>query len=693
MADILFTQIPGENLRSGTDLIQTSGRDAIGMAPGRYVCDSLATAALFAAHPRFVARSSNNRFWRALPEADRIAVELGGAKGDGSADDGPAIRAAALYAAAIGVRGVRFGAASYRVEAIPPSELVVAGNPPLQLIPAVSAIHDYGGAVFTRQGPGRGLLFHPSNVGPITELPLAADVAIGTREVMLAGSGGAALAVGDWVLWQLGEFPYDTPETPCWEIARVEAITGNAIRLDRPVPEAITLSTITGPNKRLRKLAVLRDCTIRDLTLSGPAIEDGIALYCAQRVRIERVGARNIGAGTVVAQYCDGLTIEDCWQDGSLLTQASFGPAFNFAETRNCLLIRPRATGTLCLVSAEAGAEVSVLSGQFANTKVDAQGQPLGSQVVVVSAIGRASVTAHDLTVTGHGGYRLAETSNGVLGYDGEVLFTGTTRLRHPSAPYSIPLGAITGTLDLNLGGVRESYNFERLRNWKRRFALRDGEYAYAFGPAGLLVRARAYASPGVTVGAGQQLTGLWVGRVSNNGSNVADGPTRELDPGKDVALPCYGGLVGGAQWTNRNEPLALLCTTATNGGLNAANEFVEFEGWFAEQSDLDVPLSEAAFRSAGIERDPFEALFSAYDLPAVGAGATVTIDLPIPDMTPGDFIDGVHLSGGFAGLELRGAEARAGLARLTVANPTAAAIDRVAADLAVSFFRAMIGT
>ena len=74
MADILFTQIAGENLRSGTDLIQTSGRDAIGIAPGRYVSDSTATPTLFAAHPRFVAKSSNNRYWRALPPKGRIGI-------------------------------------------------------------------------------------------------------------------------------------------------------------------------------------------------------------------------------------------------------------------------------------------------------------------------------------------------------------------------------------------------------------------------------------------------------------------------------------------------------------------------------------------------------------------------------------------------------------------------------------------
>lgn len=94
MADFLFTEFAQQNLRPGTDIVLTNGRETLGIALARYVSDALATAALFAAHPRFVGRSCNGRYWRAVPELGRIAVEVGGAKGDGLADDGPAIRAA-----------------------------------------------------------------------------------------------------------------------------------------------------------------------------------------------------------------------------------------------------------------------------------------------------------------------------------------------------------------------------------------------------------------------------------------------------------------------------------------------------------------------------------------------------------------------------------------------------------------------
>ena len=480
----------------------------------------------------------------------------------------------------------------------------------------------------------------------------------------------------------MGELPYDTPETLNWAFAKVLAITGNVVKLDKPMPEGLILSSVSGANKRLRKLTVLSDYVLRDLVLTGPA-DEGVSLYCAERVRIQNVGGRNLGVGTVVAQYCDGLTIEDCWQDGTLLTQASFGTAFTFAETRNTVLLRPRARATLGLVRGEAGAQVTVIGGSFENSLTNAQGQPLGNQVVVVNAQGRSSMTLHDLTITGFGGYRLLETSNGVVGYEGVAQFSGTLRLNHPTAPYSVPLSSVTGTLDMTINGTREIYNFERLRHWSKRFVLRDGEFRYVFGPAGLLARARAYLTPGVTTGALGQLTGLWLGRQGDNGTNVASGV---LIPGKDVNIPTYAGDVAGPQWTMRNQPIGLLCVTAANAGLNAANEFVEFEGWFAEQSELDVTLSEDAVRSAGNELDPLEAVFPAYDLPAIAAGQTLVVTLPIADMASSDFVDSVRFTGGFTGLELRGAEPSAGSLKLFIANPGTAAIDRAPTDLGIAF-------
>jgi hypothetical protein len=688
MPDYLFSQLTSQSIVTGTDIVQTSGRITIGVAPGRYVSDSVATASFRAAHPRLVVLTNNARNFRALPEAGRIPVELAGAKGDNLIDDGPAIRASLAYSNAIGARGFSCGSAKYRVE----GDTALPSAPTMGLT-ATAAIHDWGGAVISRQNAGRGIVFDPSFTSAIVNLPLAADVIAGTRTVTLTTGGGASLVAGDTVLWQLGELPYDTPETLNWDIAKVTSIAGDVVTLDKPIPTGLTLSTVTGANKRLRKMSVLRDFTLRNVTFDHiGAVHEGVSLYGAQRVRIERVGGRNCSAGLVVAQYCDGLTIDDCWLDTTTVSQPSFGAAFSFAECRNVLLNHPRARGALNLVKVEAGAEATVIGGHFENTLVNASGESLGASIVVLSATGRGSITAHDLTITGYGGYNLAETSNGQPDYTGGILLTGTTRLKHPTSPFNIPLEYLSGTLEMEIGGLRQIYNFQKLRTWKRRFQLRDGQMIFVLGPPGILVRARVYTSEGVTVGNGQQLHSFYVGRNGDNGENIAQGSNGQLVPGQDIAISMYGGTVGGALWNLRANALQILVGTAEGAGLNAANEFVEFEGWIAEQKDINFAVTEAAWRSTGGDRDPMEALFPSYDLPAIAAGGELVIELAIPDMSDRDFIEAVRITGGFGGLTLVSSEALSGKARLVFGNPGTSAIDRTAADLGIEFSRPLIG-
>ncbi len=222
---------------------------------------------------------------------------------------------------------------------------------------------------------------------------------------------------------------------------------------------------------------------------------------------------------------------------------------------------------------------------------------------------------------------------------------------------------------------------------------LRDGETLNVFGPTGMLVRARLYTSPGLTVGQGQQLTGFYLGRQGDNGFNVANGIGGQLIPGKDTGVRLFGGTVGGTQWNLRLAPLKIMVVTAAGAGLNAANEFVEFEGWIAEHKETDFTVSEADWRSIGIEREPYEALFAGYDLPEVADGSAITVDLAIPDMAATDFVESVRMTGGMGGLVVRSATAMAGAVRLVIDNLTAAAIDRTPADIGIAFFKPTIGS
>ena len=105
----------------GPDIVRldSTGHARPGKGAASYISDALADAALLAAHPRFVFRTRNGRIFRLLPDRATIAVEQGGAMGDGIANDQPAIQATLDYAAACGAQEVRFEADTYLLHCPP----------------------------------------------------------------------------------------------------------------------------------------------------------------------------------------------------------------------------------------------------------------------------------------------------------------------------------------------------------------------------------------------------------------------------------------------------------------------------------------------------------------------------------------------------------------------------------------------
>lgn len=181
MPDFLFTQFSQQNIKTGTDLVLTTGRNIMGVAAGTYVADSLANAALFAAHQRFVGQSSNGRYFRAMPEDNLLHVELGGAVGDGIVNDQPAIQAAVNYAEAVGIGAVVFSAAEYRLfcpvrvsdPAGPQAEHFYDGYPIIVSTPMVMKSIRHGGSRLVFRSPDgseRGANYQ-SIVSPATGQP------------------------------------------------------------------------------------------------------------------------------------------------------------------------------------------------------------------------------------------------------------------------------------------------------------------------------------------------------------------------------------------------------------------------------------------------------------------------------------------------------------------------------------------
>jgi hypothetical protein len=103
----LMVNLVNHAIPSAVTAILTGGYALAGVGGATYVADSLATATLASACPRFCAADRAGRFFRLAPQAGKIALSQGGALG-GANNDQPALQAAINYCAAIGCRELGF---------------------------------------------------------------------------------------------------------------------------------------------------------------------------------------------------------------------------------------------------------------------------------------------------------------------------------------------------------------------------------------------------------------------------------------------------------------------------------------------------------------------------------------------------------------------------------------------------------
>ena len=111
----LFTDLANRTPDATLVRLDSTGHSADGIGAGHYIADALCSEALLADHPAFVFKTLNNRIFRLVPDMGRIAVEQGGAIGDGITNDQPALQATINYAEAVEASEVVFGQAHYAV--------------------------------------------------------------------------------------------------------------------------------------------------------------------------------------------------------------------------------------------------------------------------------------------------------------------------------------------------------------------------------------------------------------------------------------------------------------------------------------------------------------------------------------------------------------------------------------------------
>ncbi len=539
---------------------------------------------------------------------------------------------------------------------------------------------------------------------PTVMSELGAPVAAGDTQITLQSGEGAQWSAGETCLWRFGSFPFDKPEAPNWGFAKVLDVTGDTVTIDRPLPEAFDPASVDGDsytsnfgttwyNRTLHKWPLFDGLEIRDLigkAQDGTTTEECFTVRGARNIRLTRCGAQETGIGFAL-QYVENAVIEDCWAEDSSFTQASHGKGISLAETRNVLIRNFRGKGLRTAVALEAAASAQVQGGIFENTGDPQTGQSLAGDCHVFTALGNSNLVVEDFTVTGHGGYALAITKNGASEYDGTIEFRGRTTLIHPAEPGYFDCRSMRGTLDLQIAGNRELFDFARLRTWRRRIWLRNGLSQNIYAPEGVLVSARVYASAGLTFGTGAALQALWIGRLGHNGANHAG----ELAAGRETIIDFVGGTGGGAPWERRAEPIKLIVVTETGTTLNAADEYLDIELMIAPDllRDGTIWSNETDQRMSGPGGALREAYFASQAIPTVPAGGTINLDLPIPDMINDDMILSFEYAGNLGSITVRHKESLWGAVRIVLENLTGSAITLAPSNLRILWQKGLTKT
>jgi hypothetical protein len=384
---------------------------------------------------------------RALDRGTPLVDEFGAL----SESDGAPARIAFRDAFAAGAIRLAVSPGVYHLGAIPrdaPIRMQTPYQQPSVILPPGFRRLDGRGSEFLLYD-GRGIRGSSSETWgyPSVLSYLAADVAAGDTTLQLEPGEGAKWSVGDSLVWRFGSLPYDIPEPLDWGLARIVAVDGDTVTLDRPLPQSFAIASVadspftitsgeTWYNKALHRWPLFEDLTITDLIGSALQTPEGdswteefIAFRGARRLRISGCGARRVSIGFSL-QYVVGGTLEDCWAEDSATFPGSHAKGVNLAETREIEIRNFRGKGLRVCVGLEANAQARVLGGSFENTgRYDGSGD-YGTSCIVFSALSRSHLSVRDFTVTGHGGYVLGATKNGNADYDGSIQFDGTAIVR-----------------------------------------------------------------------------------------------------------------------------------------------------------------------------------------------------------------------------------------------------------------------
>lgn len=689
MAVGLATQTAASSIAAGTNLIQTAGYSSIGIGPAIYAADALATVGAAALYPRFVKTDAAGRRFRIA--GGRVSPEQAGVVPATETNAGAILADAFRYL--LGVEGG--GAvpltpgATYVVADLPAQQVGTTftfGDGKVMLPPGVGLIGN--NATFKAAAAGGADLVKA--MGDIRGTYVVAPVAMaaGDDTFQLATVADAlAFAVGETVLWRLGDVPLDPPETYNWGFATVEAInTGTGV---------ITLSNGlsrawdgTGANNkylyRVRPLTgdVLAGAAhFRPSVVGGHISGVGISITRGLNVRLGSIDAKGCAAGAVATQYVEGFHFDFIGARDSTQTGANQGQGCRFAESRGRVDEMVISNCWKEGVYAEAASDIHIgdLRDHNANASTSRR---------VVVANGESRVHVDKALLTGLGGHGTFDNVDG----KSDITF-GTMRCELASDPYVLPMpGKNVDTLSLRLNGVEELYCAADAYWTEWTVELFDGMGKMLIGPRGIVLRAEAYLG-GPSAGTGAVASNFDFFNVGKeDGAGGFDGGTMAgtlsatpLDEWQDISAAFITtdalGSVAGRQWSRRAQRLFAYIDTVAGPGLDGSGKYIKLRF-------LVIPNRKVGYEDAVdpatrgyLRRAPVLEGRKTHDWPSLAAGAQQSTTLTVTGAAVGDLVS-VSLGVALSGTQLWGEVTAADTVTVYHRNGTAGAVDLASAAL-----------
>lgn len=674
-------------LMASGDIVETSGYTVAGTGAARYIADATASAALAAAHPRFCRLTGTAGVYaRILPTDGGITPEQAGVIPASETNAGQFMTDICKYLRAVYGGGVlRLSpATTYSVTAL--AEQTVGGT----------YTHPTGGCVFipptidvqcngaTIKAVAAGTdLFKVRGEVLFTGIVTGA-MAAGASVYQLATVGDAVnYAVGDYVLFRLGDIFYDLPETENWGFTRVTGVnTGTGqITVARPLSRAWD-GTGTN-NKHLYKMLPYRSQFRGQLNFEpvseSVGVQAGLVILNGLSPRVDKVLGKGCYAGAFIAQYVEDFHVGTVEARDNPYLAANQGQGARLAEATGRIDTLITYNMGKDGVSAEAGSVLTVGYHNDINCAAATRN--------CISGNGSSRVTIENGLYEGKGNHQAFNAINGA------TVDFGSLRCVTDVDVYVLPMpGFNVRRLSLRVANVEELYNAARGRWWEGIVFLGDNMNLTIPGYSGCVAQAFCTFGGGLLAA---DVSSFYFGRTGGATDLKALATNTQLE--KSVMSPYgggggFGGISGNQGWTLRAQQSALSIQTPVGPALAGSGKYARWR-MLIIPNELAAALDTTPTLDIAREFQSFVYEGSkTYDAPSIATLASTTTTVTVTGAAVGDFVDSVSFGLSLAGLQVTGEVTAANTITLTLQNPTAAAIDLASTTVRVRVGKPRLG-